>query len=298
MELERRKAHIEGLPGTRLKNDLEALNRCSYIIGENGKELERHVARFLNSQRHVNQLSDQYVNELVRFLHNYLTSVTSLIDAQRVVMRHRWPSDTKGVYSKFETGDYDKHRREIFETGESEFMVKLRNYCTHYAIPVPGLGTTMSWQHGGPVLQVNTLQLDRDRLLDWDKWGAPAKAYLERQNSEFDLSPIIERYMKSVRRFYEWFWTELNDQSKDIKDELHSKSTELMGWYLENDLQPDWLTSGGEPPADWNGRKFRAARRQERYAQGTRGYHPVIVGPDRQAIYDKEAAGAWPQFPR
>lgn len=32
-EMERRKAYLEAVPGFRLKEDLEALNRCSYTFG-------------------------------------------------------------------------------------------------------------------------------------------------------------------------------------------------------------------------------------------------------------------------
>jgi hypothetical protein len=144
------------------------------------------------------ELSDAYVNELVRLLHNYLASVTSSIDAQRVVMRHRWPATTKGERPEFETTDYARKLAATFATGEAEFMQKLRNYCTHYSIPVPGLGTSMSWEQGGPTIRVNTLQLDRDRLLRWDSWGAVAKAHLYQQPEQFDFAPIIERYMTSA----------------------------------------------------------------------------------------------------
>jgi hypothetical protein len=96
-EMDRRKAYLEALPGFRLKEDLEALNRCSYTFGRNAQELAEHVGRFLTSPTlNAQELTDDYVNELVRRLHNYLTSVTSLIDAQRVVMRHRWPTTKEG----------------------------------------------------------------------------------------------------------------------------------------------------------------------------------------------------------
>lgn len=115
-----------------------------------------------------------------------------LIDAQRVVIRHRWPSAKKGEYSEFETTDYAAQLQKTFETGEAEFMQKLRNYCTHYSIPVPGLGTSMSGEAGGPMLRVNTLQLDRDELLRWDEWRAAAMAYLRAQPERFDFAPIID----------------------------------------------------------------------------------------------------------
>lgn len=297
----RRKAALEALPGAQLKRDLDALNRCSYIIGENGKELAAHVAGFLNSQQHVSDVSDRYVNELVRLLHNYLASVTSLIDAQRVVMRHRWPTTNKDEKSEFETKDYAEQLAATFETGEAEFMVKLRNYCTHYSVPLPSLGTTIRWENGGPVVQVNTLQLDRDLLLRWDKWGAPAKTYLGGQEASFDLAPIIESYMKSVREFYEWFWGEIDQRSSLIQDELRTRATETQLWRDENDPRPEWLTSGREPPSDWNRtgprvmRRMRAEKRIERYQVGTRGYAVSVI--DAEGVISL-VADDWPPLPR
>ena len=42
---------------------------------------------------------------------------------------------------------------------------------------------------------VNSLQLDRDKLLRWDRWGGRAKAFLGDQEEYFDLAPIVERYV-------------------------------------------------------------------------------------------------------
>ena len=184
IEMDRRKAHIEALPGARFKEDLEALNRASYVFGTNGQELADHVRRFVDSPLNVRSLNDEYVNELVRLLHNYLTSVSSLIDAQRVVVRHCWPNEEDPERVDFQS-EYDKERTGTFETDEAAFVTKLRNYCTHYAIPLPGLGTTISHTWGGPVIQINTLQLDRDKLLEWSGWGGPAKRYLGAQPDKF-----------------------------------------------------------------------------------------------------------------
>ncbi|MBO0852402.1 MAG: hypothetical protein J2P18_01380 [Nocardia sp.] len=300
-EMERRKGLIEALPGARLKEDLDAMNRCSYIIGANGKELADHVEQFISSRQHVSDVSDPYVNELVRLLHNYLASVTSLIDAQRVVMRHRWPAKNKDEKSEFESKAYAGQLRATFTTGEAEFMVKLRNYCTHYAVPLPALGTTIKWENGGPAIHVNTLQLDRDKLLRWDKWGAGAKTYLERQNKRFDLAPIIESYMKSVRKFYEWFWTEIDTRSEAQKDELRAKAIELQLWHDENDVRPDWFTAGHEPPANWKQvgrhvmRHLRAQKRIERYAHGTRGFSVSSIKSDGEIVFVRDD---WTPLPR
>lgn len=311
-EIERRKAYLKALPGYRLKEDLDALNRCSYTFGRNAEDLANHVGRFLRSATlNARELSDDYVNELVRLLHNYLTSVTSLIDAQRVVMRHRWPTERdkaercpackralpgKQGLSEFETKDYADQLKKTFETGEAEFMQKLRNYCTHYAIPVPGLGTTMSWQGGGPVVRVNTLQLDRDALLRWDEWRAAATAYLENQPPRFDFAPIVERYQASARVFFQWFWDEVNARSVEQIDELNAKAGEVQLWWDEHNLVPDWVYEGdGMPPPGWSGRRERAKRRASRYQHGTQGFRISTV--DSQGVI---AIGStdWEPLPR
>ena len=79
VEMDRKKAHLEALPGFRLKEDFEALNRCSYTFGRNAQELTEHVGRFLASPTlNAQELTDDYVNELVRLLHNYLTRMWSI----------------------------------------------------------------------------------------------------------------------------------------------------------------------------------------------------------------------------
>ena len=296
-EIDRRKAHLESLPGFRLKTDLEALNRCSYTFSRNAQELNDHIGRFLYTQSTMaKELSDEYVNELVRFLHIYLTSVTSLIDAQRVVMRHRWPSEKKGEYSTFEANDYAAKIRDAFETGEAEFMQKLRNYCTHYSIPVPELGTSMSWEAGGPVIMTNTLRLDRDELLRWGEWRSAATAYLRAQPERFDFAPIIGRYMSAAREFFQWFWEQLNERSAAIVTELNEKALEFKFWYDEHNLTPDWVMKGdGSPPADWNGRLERAKRRQLRYAHGTQGFR--VCTADSAGLIEVSSSD-WEPFPR
>jgi hypothetical protein len=214
-EMARRRSQLEPLRGYRLKVDLEALNRCSYTFSRNAQELTNHVGRSATTS--ASDLSDGYVNELVLLLHNYLTSVTSLIDAQRVVMRHPWPSVKKGEQSEFETTDYASQVRSTFETGEAEFMQKLRNYCTHYSIPGPGLGTRMSWEAGGPVIRVNTLQLDPDELPRWDEWRSAATAYLRAQPEKFDL-----------RRSSSGTWPRPADSFSGSKSKLTNASSEVV----------------------------------------------------------------------
>jgi hypothetical protein len=313
IELDKRKAHIEALPAYELREDLDALERCFHVFNENANELMKHVGEFLQSKLLARQLSDNFVNELVRKLHNYLTSVTSLIDSQRVVMRHRWPVERTNAetcaeckrplpssdnLSDFEANHYSKKVAETFETGEAVFMTKLRNYCTHYSIPVPDLNTTWSWGKDMPGMQVvNTLQLDRENLLRWKGWTGPAKAYLKAQPEQFDLLPVVERYVNGAGQFAAWFWDEINARSASLIDEINSKGMELHLWKEANVGVPDWFKSGARSaPPGWNGRLWRAGQRRDRYAHGTRGFRVWCFELDGTIVLEKD--DDWTPLPR
>jgi len=264
-EYEHRKAEVLAMAGFEFKVDLEALGRAGHVLVKNADDLVSHPRVFLHGRRYVPHVSDEYENELVRFLHNYLTAVYSLIEAQRVVMRHRW-----GDQSQFETGIYTERRRAVFETGEAEFMTELRNYCTHRSIPVPGMVTTLFGEAGQPPQIRNALKLDRDKLLGWKKWTAPAKAYLRAKDPEFDLLPVIQSYINGVRQFFDWFVQEIQNQNADITDAYMTAAQELRDWYVAQTGVTDEFLSGGRPlsPAKGQGQREQPKRRTKRQRMG------------------------------
>ena len=173
-------------------------------------------------------------------------------------------------------------------------MSKLRNY----SIPLPDLGTTLTWDQSmhAPLL-VNTLQLDRDKLLRWDGWTAPAQEYLKRQAAYFNLVPIIERYVNAAGQFAAWFWAEINGRSTALIDEITTKATELKLWRDENVGTPDWVDRGESgPPPGWNGRLWRAGQRKVRYGHGTRGFRVWTVDTEGLIVLSKE--DDWTPLPR
>lgn len=296
-------AHLEALPAYQLKEDLEASRRSLYTFTTNANELATHITEFLISHHIAREVPEDYVNELVRRLHNYLTSVTSLIESQRVVMRHRWsvargnpevcptckrPMPSTEHLSEFEAKDYAEKLAETFETGERIFMSKLRNYCTHYSIPLPQLSTTWTFERGVGSATVNTLQLDRDKLLRWDGWGGPANSFLRAQHEYFDLAPIVERYVNAANQFATWFWSEINVRSRVLIDELLTKGTELTLWYVENVGMPDWLERGEPQLPNWNGRRWRAENRMDRFRLGSIGFRIFAVDAEGAITITKD----------
>lgn len=276
-ELQRRKDELMAMPGFELKMDLHGLERAGRVIWRNAEELTTFAEKFLRGGRHVREMPDDYEHELVRMLHNYLTSVSSLIESQRVVMRHRWPSArTEGEacteckrkpqpsdrHSEFETKVYAEKRKEIFEGGEAEFMKDLRNYCTHRSIPLPALGTTFSMQAGERPVFVNGLTLNREELLEWDGWTGPAKKYLREKPEHIEMMPIITSYMSGVRRFFAWFVEEINSRCATIRDEYLTAAESLVAWYRKETGITDEFMGAPPPGAPRTGN--RAQRRGQR----------------------------------
>jgi hypothetical protein len=264
-EFAERRAAVEAMAGFQLKVDLEALERAAHVMYKNAEELGRHAARFVQSRSRVGEISDDYERELVRYLHNYLTSIYSLIEAQRVVIRHCW-----GERSEFETGPYTEHRKATFETGEAEFMTELRNYCTHRSIPLPGISTTFSWVQGGPAFIVNKLTLDREKLLKWKGWTAPAKAYLRAKEENFDLAPVMDSYVNAATRFTKWVFDEINTRNADARDEYLRAAIELKGWYQQETGLTDEFVHGPSPGRGGNGGQGNRAQRRGQRKQPKR----------------------------
>ena len=228
-------------------------------MSKNAHELNRHAAKFLQRRTMARDTTDEYADELVRYLHNYLTSVTSLIDSQRVVMRHCW-----GSGSEFETGAYTERRKTSFGTGEAEFMKDLRNYCTHRSIPLPGISTKFSWAQGGPTIMENKLTLDREKLLAWDGWTAPAKGYLRARDEKFDLLPVLYSYVTTASEFYSWFVSEIGERNADDIAEFNKAVDDYNEWWREEMGMntENYRKLFGPPPGEGNRSEERGQRPQ------------------------------------
>jgi hypothetical protein len=262
IEIDKRKVQLMAMPGFQLKLDLEALGRAGHVMYKNAEELSHHATQFLTGRRFSRDMDDEFEKELVRFLHNYLTSVYSLIEAQRVVMRHCW-----GDGSEFEAGEYTDHRKASFGTGEAEFMTELRNYCTHRSIPLPGISTTFSGGRGRPSMLTNRLTLDRDALLKWKKWTGPAKAYLRAKEEHFDLGPVIESYVNTAAAFFNWFVEEINTRNAEIKTEYTEAAEAYVKWYEEEmGMNTEGYRELFGPPSAGNQSQRRGQREQPKRA--------------------------------
>ncbi|OZD54177.1 hypothetical protein CH268_27030 [Rhodococcus sp. 06-1460-1B] len=185
--------------------------------------------------------------------------------------------------SEWEKTVYSPKLKEVFDP-DASFILKLRDYAVHYALPAFGVGTSIKWKQGDVgVSHTNRIRLKKSELLKWGGWGTDANAFLFAADDWIEFLPVVEEYMKSVRKFYQWFWDVIEFEQRAQIDEYKAKGKEFWLWYALNNVRPDWIEKGQPMPPDWPStgpiqmRRKRAAAKMDRYANGTRGWRSIEV---------------------
>jgi hypothetical protein len=285
-EYKRRQAMLMGMRPFQVIAMMRDLNLTSNAFSKNAEELQTHVLRYPEigqSQPFNPDVGDPFAVELARLFANLLCSVKALISGQRAVLRDIWPA-VEGKLSKFEEGEYTRKRLEVFEATEAKLLVELRNYSQHKFLPF--LSPALHYSQAMPMAEFQ-FRLEVEPLLNWKNLNAEVRKYLDKHGNSIDLIPIIGRYSKSVREFYEWFWTKIDEKVQPERVEYDAHVAELMAYGEEVFLMPDWIREpGGEPPAAWNGARWRrrslAEIRQRRWTLGHRSFRGITV--DSQGV--------------
>jgi hypothetical protein len=280
-EYKRRQEMLMAMRPFELIATLRDLNLTSYAFSKNAEELQAHVAQFPqigNSQPFNSDVGDPFAVELARLFANLLCSVKSLVSGQRAILRDVWPK-VEGKLSEFEKGEYTNKRLEVFEADEAKLLEELRNYSQHKFLPF--LSPAWDFSQTMPMAEFQ-FRLEVEPLLKWDKLNAEVRKYLGKHGNSIDLLPIIGRYSKSVREFYQWFWPKIDEKIKPDRVEYDAHVAELTVYGEEVFLMPDWVRKpGGEPPPGWNEARWRrrslAEIRQRRFELGHKSFRGISV---------------------
>lgn len=182
----------------------------------------------------------------------------------------------------------------MFEAEEAKLLEELCNYSQHKFLPY----LNPAWQFSQTVpLAEFQFRLRVEPLLKWDSLNAEVRMFLERQENSIDLRPIIGRYTRLVREFYNWFWLKVEEKMAPERIEYDAHVAEFMVYGEEVFLTPDWFRkAGGEPPPGWDGARWRCRSlseiRQRRWALGHRAFRGITV--DSQGVAE---VGAHPWTP-
>jgi hypothetical protein len=176
-------AHDEWQNLARIFYDIYQKNRTELIrlLEEPSKNDELSTELFQNVRPPT--VRETYTNELLRSLFNYLSSLSSLVDAS---MR------LTGKYNSEQMAGYNAQREIITNSDINEFFGKLRNYIQHYGIPP--LGWTI--QLNNNTLNTCTYFLSNGKLLAWKGWSSKAKTYIGDQ--DVDLLKSIQLHGEMI----------------------------------------------------------------------------------------------------
>ena len=205
---------IRNSEGIKCINRMNYHNDCISILSGNFTELSKALLHFENLKNALElmdqnnrEATEKYHNEISRLLHNFLASAKTLIDHTRIFV-NKYYSGTK-IFQLYT----NKLKNEFADDGLSKFIQDLRNFILHRGLPYTGLILK-------PDLET-TVYLDRDLMLDWDKWTALSRNYLSSQPERIRIYDFVDVYIHKVDAFNHWL-------NREIKD-YHEKDLEELG---------------------------------------------------------------------
>jgi hypothetical protein len=193
---------IEHHPGTRILNELRAYGTCIRILGGNSVQLRMLIKTLedpadpagvqpYDRRSHCHNL----LEEVVRLFHNFLSSVSTLIDHTRNLMKRDF------IHTNHAT-EYQTLVNKTFATDPfAKFIQDFRDYVTHRAIPIVGLTTTVGKQDDC----ISEIEIDLKELAKWRGWTAPSRTYIATQGESIRLLKLVDDYEAKVKGFNERF---------------------------------------------------------------------------------------------
>ena len=140
------------------------------------------------------QAHDDLLSEVERLLHNVLMALSTRIDQQRAFMNRHF-ADEADLMAEYGAG-VKSHFGGYAPVG---FLRDLRNYLTHYQLPVSQSQQTFS-QDSFSV----TFILVRKALLEWSGWTSSAKKWLQAQTADIRIVEVIDGYARISGTFDKW----------------------------------------------------------------------------------------------
>lgn len=149
-----------------------------------------------------------YWEQLDQRLHNQLASAVSLVDHTRRLLRYFEDVPALGK-------EYAARNERVTQMAETVFLRDLRNYLLHYGAPPIVQTVTLGGLSDSGTGHV--LKLSASKLLEWSKWGAPAKDYLASfpQRDGPILGRDVVAYGNAMSELFGWLFKQrvpsLND---------------------------------------------------------------------------------------
>jgi hypothetical protein len=185
---------------------IDSLKETEYIYEKNCSELVDNLS-----------YSEETRNDLKRKLHNFLTANSTIIDHTRILLKN-CPEIREEVELKI--------KNEFADSPLSNFIKNLRNYITHYSLPL----TKRPLKLDNKVFKIGGVLFDKETLLEWSGWNKQSKVFINESESELKVGEIITEHYNKMVSFYEWLDNLIQREYKDLSDRYDN--------YLEEKFNP------------------------------------------------------------
>ena len=235
-ELDAAQRRVQEHPAFRELLELQALRvSLTGVFNQNHLELMQLLDRAAHDSELAIELmqnvrepivADRFKAQVTQRLHNYVASAKSLVDHVRHLMRGR-----EGPIPE----EFEKRKADLLSHPEVPFLGDLRNYTLHRALPFLGTRVSMINENTPEEGLAGEIRLSVASLLEWDRWTAPARAFMVDQRDVVPLMPVVDRHGRMVFELNAWLHHELSLANAPAMDELD----ELI-------IQQNMIMTGGD----------------------------------------------------
>jgi hypothetical protein len=132
-------------------------------------------------------------DETNRHFHNFLTSITTLVDHTRHLMK-------RDFVKQDQLHEYQTTVKTIFASDPlAQFLQDFRNYITHYAIP--SIGFTRHFGSSLTDSKPGELFVDLAHLEKKFNWSAPSRTFIEQNKPKIRMLKLVDDYEMKARGF-------------------------------------------------------------------------------------------------
>lgn len=209
------KSNIENLP-----DDLKAIYKSRWatfisdqkrrsfslnILFNNGEELLNSAKRIHDPDlmaptigEENREASNQAHREFNRHLHNFVASAMTLVDHTRVMLKERYEGESI-------LNEINEHiTNTVAKIPVCKFVQDMRNYIVHRGLPNSQIYNKFTKNENDSFNYTVGIQIPTADLLDYQKWTAPAKSYLEQAGEYIDILNLVSSYIQEVQELNKW----------------------------------------------------------------------------------------------
>ena len=187
-------------PGKPIFEALRVYDMSKFVLDGNIDSLRRLIC-FLEDPKDIRILSvdrrtqlQWYFHDANRHIHNFLTSITTLVDHTRHLMKENF---IKNEHRE----EYQNKVSAIFASDPlARFLQDFRNYITHYEIPRLRLHTTVGSSSANSLS--GELLIELDHLQTGFNWSAPSRKFIETNKSNIRMLKLVNDYDLKSETFY------------------------------------------------------------------------------------------------